>query len=259
MIDRQARKRIQALEERAVQRDREVAELSSTVSRLTATVEAIRVSSLLPPPSVPSNRPALVPSSSSTKPPNAPSAAALPAAPAGFVSRIAADFPALFAEFRWKRFKLLWRGSCYGFNAGSFHSCCDGRAPTLTLIQDTGGSIFGLFTPVAWESRDSSEESCFKGDPSLKSFVFTLKNPHNFPPRKFALKAERRHEAINCDSECGPDDRDIWISEDCNKSNDSYSYLGHAYANETGLDGKTVLTGSKFFRVKEIEVFGITG
>jgi hypothetical protein len=33
MVDRQARKRIQALEERAVQRDREVAELSSTVSR----------------------------------------------------------------------------------------------------------------------------------------------------------------------------------------------------------------------------------
>jgi uncharacterized coiled-coil protein SlyX len=42
MIDQKARKRIQALEERAAQRDREVAELSSTVSRLAATVEAIR-------------------------------------------------------------------------------------------------------------------------------------------------------------------------------------------------------------------------
>jgi hypothetical protein len=46
-------------------------------------------------------------------------------------SLIVAAFPALFAEFRGKRFTLLWRGSR------------DGHAPTLTLIQDTAGNIFG--------------------------------------------------------------------------------------------------------------------
>jgi hypothetical protein len=44
-VDQQARKRIQAREERAVRRDREIAELSLTVSRLKATAEAIRPSS----------------------------------------------------------------------------------------------------------------------------------------------------------------------------------------------------------------------
>jgi hypothetical protein len=29
-----------------------------------------------------------------------------------------------------------------------------------------------------------------KADPSLKSFLFPLKNPHNSPARKTALKAE---------------------------------------------------------------------
>jgi hypothetical protein len=60
------------------------------------------------------------------------------------------------------------------------------------------------FTPVKWESRkkdsQASEElgrsNCYKADPSLKSFVFTLKNPQNFPARKFALKAEKKEEAI---------------------------------------------------------------
>jgi hypothetical protein len=29
-----------------------------------------------------------------------------------------------------------------------------------------------------------------KTDPSLKSFLFMLKNPQNVPPRRFALRAE---------------------------------------------------------------------
>jgi hypothetical protein len=33
-------------------------------------------------------------------------------------------------------------------------------------------------------------------DPSLKSFVFTLKNPHDVSPRRFALKAEKKDRAI---------------------------------------------------------------
>jgi hypothetical protein len=38
-------------------------------------------------------------------------------------------------------------------SARHFHGRCDGHAPTLTLIQDTEGNIFGGFTPVEWEPR----------------------------------------------------------------------------------------------------------
>jgi hypothetical protein len=109
----------------------------------------------------------------------------------GFASVIVANFPALFGKFRGKRSTLLWRWSRDGFGACNFHGRCDGRAPTLTLIQDTRGNIFGGFTPVEWESGDWS-----KVDPSLKSFLFTLKNPHNFPLRRFALKDAMNHRAI---------------------------------------------------------------
>jgi hypothetical protein len=67
-------------------------------------------------------------------------------------SQIISEFPAIFAEFRGKQFKLLWRGSRDGFSASQFHGRCDGHANTLTVILDPKGTIFGGLTPVEWES-----------------------------------------------------------------------------------------------------------
>jgi hypothetical protein len=175
-------------------------------------------------------------------------------APAGFASLIVSQFPGLFAEFDGKRFALLWRGSRDGFGASDFHGRCDGHANTLTIIEDTKGNIFGGFTPVEWESGFK-----LKADPSLNCFLFTLKNPHNFPARKFALKAAKKDEAIYCNSSCGPHFRDIGLSDNCNANTDSgTSSFGRTYANDAGLAGATFFTGSERFKVKEIEVFEIT-
>jgi hypothetical protein len=60
-------------------------------------------------------------------------------------------------------------------------------------------NVFGGFTPVEWESREwkyGTEEYCLKADVSLKSFLFTLRNPHNFPTRRFTVKAKKKYEAI---------------------------------------------------------------
>jgi hypothetical protein len=118
---------------------------------------------------------------------------AVAAPPGRLDSLIVSDFPPLFEEFRAKRFNLLWRGSRDGFTAGEFHRRCHGRANTLTVISDTDGNVFGGFTPVEWENSCS-----FKGDDSLRSFLFTLRNPHGVPPRKFKLKAEKKQFAISC-------------------------------------------------------------
>jgi hypothetical protein len=96
--------------------------------------------------------------------------------------------------------------------------------------------------------------------PSLNSFLFTLKNPHNVPPRRFALKTEKKNEAISCRANSGPVFLcGIAVSDDCNANNNSYNkYFGENYTNDTGLDGKTFFTGSTHFQVNEIEVFEIT-
>jgi uncharacterized coiled-coil protein SlyX len=178
-------------------------------------------------------------------------------------SLIVSDFPPLFNEFRSKKWELLWRGSRDGFGCNDFHSRCDGHANTVMLIQDFSGFVFGGFTPVklesrVWNGKSEDESNCWKSEDSLKSFLFTLKNPHNICPRKFALKDEKKQLSIVCAPKSGPFLGDIRVSGDSNANTDSDTCLGIYYANNTGLDGKTVFTGSKNFKVNEIEVFEIT-
>jgi hypothetical protein len=163
----------------------------------------------------------------------------LPARALGSV--IIVDFLDVFAQFRGKRFLLLWRGGRDGFGARDFHSRCDGHAKTLTLILDTNGNIFGGFTLVGWESRKwnweyGNENNCLKADASLKSFLFTLQNPHNVPARRFALKAEKEDEAILCNLRCGQNFWGIGVCDNCNaKADSSTSDFGHGYTSHTGL------------------------
>jgi hypothetical protein len=114
-------------------------------------------------------------------------------------------------------------------------------------------NIFGGFTPVELESDRS-----LKADDSLKSFLFTLKNPHNIPAMKFPLKAKEKSLAINCMFNHCPVFYDIGVSDNCNVNTDSWASVGSAYTNNTGMNGGTLFTGSYRFQVKEIEVFDIT-
>jgi hypothetical protein len=145
-------------------------------------------------------------------------------------SLIVHEFPPPFEEFRAKRLNLLWRGSGDGFTPQEFHRRCDGRANTLTLISDTDGNLYGGFTPVKWESASAK----LKDDDSLRRFLFTLRNPHHVPPRKFGLRAKRRQYAI-------------------------YRYSGYCAAFGSGYDTtfSDFFTGGETFTVKEIEVFEI--
>jgi hypothetical protein len=169
-------------------------------------------------------------------------------------SAIVPDFPDLFEDFKKKTFTLLWRGSRDGFGARDFHYRCDWHPNTLTVILDTDGNIFGGFTPVEWDCSGN-----FKADPSLKSFLFTLKNPHNFPPQRFALQPEKKYQAIVCRSDCGPYFSDIGVSNNCNTNTKSFAdCFGDNYTNDTELDLTSFFTSSETFQVREIEVFEFT-
>jgi hypothetical protein len=188
-------------------------------------------------------------------------------------SVILSDFPKILEEFHDKHFSLLWRGSDDGFGAEDFHKRCDGHANTLTVILDTNGNIFGGFTPVKWESLEYKGDygpPCCRGDESQTSFIFTLTNPHNLPPRKFMLNKRMTRYAIFCDQSLGPifGGRvsnsgfcrfDMAVTNNSNESRENFTgCFGVTYENDTGLKGEEVLTGSMNFKVKEIEVFEIT-
>jgi hypothetical protein len=174
-----------------------------------------------------------------------------------FDSPIVTSLSPVFDEFRGKRWMLLWRGNRDGFSSAEFHRRCDGHANTLMLILDTNGNVFGGFTTVEWDSTHPSG----KCDDSLKSFLFTLKNPHNVPARRFVLKAEQKQYTIRGNSKYGPifGKDEIVVCDNGNAGNTNWNWFGtRAYTNDTGLDGQTFFTGKEHFTVKEIEVFKIT-
>jgi hypothetical protein len=172
-------------------------------------------------------------------------------------SKIISTFPEFFSVFRGKRFKLLHQGSRDGFEAKAFHDRCDGHPNTVTLISSTNGYVFGGYTPLAWSSRAKAVP-----DHRLRSFIFTITNPPNLPPQIFKLK--QAENAIYGGSFYGPrfGEGDNWnadlnICDRCRVVNRSYSMLGNAYTNETGISGNQVLTGSHNFTVEEIEIFQV--
>ena len=56
---------------------------------------------------------------------------------------------------RRRRLRLLFRASQDGFMAKTFHSKCDNKGPTVTIVQ-SGKYVFGGFTEESWDSKYSS-------------------------------------------------------------------------------------------------------
>jgi hypothetical protein len=132
------------------------------------------------------------------------------------------------------------------------------------VILDTEGNIFGGFTPVEWESRRCNLrlgkcDNRFKADHSLRSFIFTLKNPHSIPARIFPLNLDKKERGIGCSSFWGPCFCEICIGDNCNTSRfNSAQFKGSDDVYRNDSDVAVVFTRKAPFRVKDIEVFEIT-
>ena len=50
---------------------------------------------------------------------------------------------------KWKR---CWRASVDGWAASTFHSGCDNKGPTITIIRVGGTYIFGGYTNLSWSA-----------------------------------------------------------------------------------------------------------
>ena len=83
--------------------------------------------------------------------------------------------------------RLLFRASVHGKNAAAFHAHCDNKGPTVVLIRDTAGNVFGGHAPVHWTSPAREEwVSC----PS--AFLFSVVNPHGDAPAVFKSTGDAR-------------------------------------------------------------------
>lgn len=157
-------------------------------------------------------------------------------------------------------FQLLYQGSKHGFSAIDFHSVCDDKRGTMTIIKSEGGYVFGGFTSIEWNNSSRSNISISKlyaPDPS--AFIFSLVNRHNTPVRMNVINSGQ---AIGRDPNTGPvfgSGKYIFIANDSYNSANSSSYVGNSYQlPESYFSRNESLAESTNFKVKEIEVFLIS-
>jgi hypothetical protein len=149
-----------------------------------------------------------------------------------------------------QKLSLIYRASRDGFEGSSFHSKCDNKPNTLTIIKSTNGNVFGGFTEQSWDY-----DNWYKHDPN--SFIFSLINIHNKP-----IKIKRsKNQSICCYSDYGPSfgAYDFYIANKSNTNRESYSNLGDSFTHPEYAFGseeaKSFLAGSYNFQVSEIEVY----
>lgn len=50
-----------------------------------------------------------------------------------------------------KSYKLLYRGTRDGFLNKDFHSNCDGKGETISLVKTSTGRVCGGYTNIPWQ------------------------------------------------------------------------------------------------------------
>jgi hypothetical protein len=149
-----------------------------------------------------------------------------------------------------QQWELIYKASRDGFDANAFHSRCDNKGPTMTIIQSNNNYIFGGYTSIPWTS-----DNAYKNDTT--AFLFTLTNPHNISPTKYLINSGYVGYAVYHYSSYGPTfgyGHDISLVNASNSNNSSYAKFPNSYTDTTGK-GNNTFTGARNFTVSDIEVF----
>ena len=72
------------------------------------------------------------------------------------------------------RTNLLYRASRDGWAASNFHSCCDNKGPTVTVVKSSGNYIFGGYTEHHWESGRSYLKTPLKYCPLKYKYIIKV-------------------------------------------------------------------------------------
>ena len=145
--------------------------------------------------------------------------------------------------------ELLYRSSRDGLTAQTFHSKCDNKGRTITIIETTEGGVVGGYTNTAW--RSMGYDSCAHAN---KAFLFAMSGFRLSTPIKMKLRGD--HCAIYNQSNCGPifGYAVVYDYNDLTVNGSSVTlYTGYAYER-----GPKQLAECRTYSIKEMEVFRVT-
>ena len=157
-----------------------------------------------------------------------------------------------------KELKLLFRASDHEFKAAAFHQKCDNIANTLVVIRTQFEKTIAGFSPYTWNQVSNA----YVSDGGMKSFIMQLDLLQKMVPNSGS-------NLICCHTSSGPifgGGHDIYISDNCNTNNSSYSNFPTRY-NITGPTPYTQgqpsytafsgATANKNYKVTQYEVFQV--
>ncbi|XP_019922004.3 interferon-induced protein 44 [Magallana gigas] len=155
-----------------------------------------------------------------------------------------------------RKFRLLYKITRDGCSAPTFHSKCDGKGMSVTVLSNPSDTVYGGFTSQSWTSAGA-----YVPDP--KAFLFQLKFNGKSSYKQFAIKPEKIAYAVYCHSKYGPtfgDGYDLFtFSGNLTACNGEFKFekgcsLDNTY-NMKGTDYSAFANGN--LQVKEMEVYQV--
>jgi hypothetical protein len=123
---------------------------------------------------------------------------------------------------------LIYKATRDGFGASSFHSKCDGKANTVTIIKSNYNNVFGGYTSAAWSSLSGFGQDA-------NAFIFSLRK--NGVSYSDIFRVTNPDKAIYSVSNYGPTfggGHDIYVRDNSIIVTGSYSNFGLSYALPSG-------------------------
>ncbi|XP_069123057.1 interferon-induced protein 44-like isoform X3 [Argopecten irradians] len=160
------------------------------------------------------------------------------------------------------KFTLLYKISRDGCSSKTFHTLCDNKGPTVTVLYNTDNSVYGGYTAVNWNSSKVTYDA--------KAFLFKLdyngcEQPNIFPVKNNGTNAI--FGASGYGPSFGADGSDLCcFTDSVNKSGTSFplngnaSKLGHTYDLKgenyfSVMNGHLQVVDLEVYRVEEQELF----
>jgi hypothetical protein len=145
---------------------------------------------------------------------------------------------------------LLYRASEHGFLASKFHSLCDEKGATITLVKAWNGRMAAAYSGVDWGLWEI---------PYLRGFLASIVvDPGAIGGYSLQKYGANENTAAYLHPDVGPwFGMSLGIADRCHENEYSHSYLGPRYGyGSEGVD-RYNLFGSFSFRVLEYEVYQV--
>lgn len=146
---------------------------------------------------------------------------------------------------------LLWRGTTHGLTATEFHTRCDNKGATLTVIESTDGWLFGCYNPTSWTFGLHNGD--FAKEDYVTAFLFILKSPgmNNNTPTQYLARNQKPIFMAMSHSKYGPTFGSSY-NDFCLAV---FSQNGTSYTRSPLI--YSFQGGKKEFEIKEIEVYAV--